>query len=354
MWEWYKHSRRTNKKTIDAFLNLPNKNITIDFHGGEPLLAFKKIKKAVEYANKRAVIHDKNIRFVLQTNGTLLNDEKLKFIKENKIDIGLSFDVPKSIHDRNRFYPNQKWTFNEVMRAVKLLRKYDMTVKTATVITNTDEMEEIFDFFVSNKIYRMKFMLCHNQGRGENCEKPDQIEFAKNHLKILDKAIEFNKLNGDKIKLTCLAPIINNITTFRRNWSCMNSPCGAGSQNIAVGEDGRILPCDYMFGCKDEKKFILGNINDCMSLVDLVDKSDIINDIRKRNVRNIKKCNDCTWKYICCGGCTTESYGEFSDLKHESKLCEYYSIVIEGIIQRLGSNYKEIKYIGNVNSEMEW
>ena len=108
-----------------------------------------------------------------------------------------------------------------------------------------------------------------------------------------------------------------------------------------------------MFGCKDEKKFILGNINDCMSLVDLVDKSDIINDIRKRNVRNIKKCNDCTWKYICCGGCTTESYGEFSDLKHESKLCEYYSIVIEGIIQRLGSNYKEIKYIGNVNSEME-
>ncbi|MCR4943856.1 MAG: radical SAM protein [Clostridium sp.] len=249
------------KKTIDAFLNLPNKNITIDFHGGEPLLAFKKIKKAVEYANKRAVIHDKNIRFVLQTNGTLLNDEKLKFIKENKIDIGLSFDGPKSIHDRNRFYPNQKGSFNEVMRAVKLLRKYDMTVKTATVITNTDEMEEIFDFFVSNKIYRMKFMLCHNQGRGENCEKPDQIEFAKNHLKILDKAIEFNKLNGDKIKLTCLAPIINNITTFGRNWSCMNSPCGAGSQNIAVGEDGRILPCDYMFGCKDEKKFILGNIN---------------------------------------------------------------------------------------------
>lgn len=335
-------------KAVDAFLNLPNKNITIDFHGGEPLLEFEKIKKTVKYADKEAAKLGKNVNFVLQTNGTLLNDEKLKFIKENRIDIGLSFDGPKHIHDRNRFYPNNKGSFDEVMKAVELLRKYNLPVKTATVVMNPDEMEEIFNFFIKNEIYRMKFMLCHNQGRGAECIKPDQIKFAENHLKILDKAVEFNKKNGSKVKLTCLAAMINNITTFSRRWGCMNSPCGAGSHNIAVGEDGRVLPCDYMFGCKNEERFILGNINEEKCLVNLIDESDIIHEIRERNVRKIDKCKECTWKYICCGGCTTESYGEFSDLKHESKLCEYYSKMIEGIIYRLGDNYKEIKDIGDV------
>lgn len=340
-------------KSIDAILKLPNKDILIDFHGGEPLIAFEKIKKAVDYANKQAVILGKNISFVLQTNGTLLNNEKLEFIKENKIGIGVSFDGPRHIHDRSRFYPNKKGSFDEVMRGIELLRQYNMPIKTATVITNPNEMEEIFDFFVNNGIYRMKFMLCHNQGRGLECIEPNQIEFAQNHLKILDKAIDFNKKHGNKIKLTCLAPIINNITTFSRQWSCMNSPCGAGSQNIAIGEDGRILPCDYMFGCRNENKFILGNIRDNISFVDLIDKSSIIHDIRERNVRNIEKCRDCTWKYVCCGGCTTESYGKFNDLKHESKMCEYYKVLIEGIIYRLGEHYNEIREIGNVFTKEE-
>jgi radical SAM protein with 4Fe4S-binding SPASM domain len=225
------------------------------------------------------------------------------------------------------------------MKGLKILKNNDIPIRVACVITEPSEVEEILDFFVEHEIYNIKFMPCHDQGRGVNLKKLNIKEYANAHMKILDKAIYYNKVNEQKIKLKCLAPLINNITTFKRQFACFNSPCGAGSQNIAVGSDGRILPCDYMFGCKNEEKFVLGNIFEKKSLIEVIDDSVIIKEIRQRDVKNIQECSICPWKYICCGGCTTESYGEFQNLKNKSKICEYYLIVIEELIWKIFEDY---------------
>ena len=68
------------KSVIDNICKY-NKTFKLEFLGGEPLLAFDHIKKTVEYLKtKEDITIDE---FVITTNGTILNQEILDFLKEN-------------------------------------------------------------------------------------------------------------------------------------------------------------------------------------------------------------------------------------------------------------------------------
>ena len=70
-------SAEVGKRAIDYVLeNSGNiKNIEVDLFGGEPLMVFDTIKEIVDYAKEKDKLYNKNIRFTMTTNATLLNDE---------------------------------------------------------------------------------------------------------------------------------------------------------------------------------------------------------------------------------------------------------------------------------------
>ena len=60
------------------------RNLEVDFFGGEPLMNWEVVKKLVEYGRSLEKEYDKNFRFTLTTNGTLLNDEILEFVNKER------------------------------------------------------------------------------------------------------------------------------------------------------------------------------------------------------------------------------------------------------------------------------
>jgi len=64
----------------------------IDFYGGEPLLAFAEIKRAVEQITGLSKRRRIKAHFSLTTNGSLLDDEILNFLEDHRFSILLSFD----------------------------------------------------------------------------------------------------------------------------------------------------------------------------------------------------------------------------------------------------------------------
>ena len=70
-------SYKVAKKTIKRVLELDEKNRRVVFHGSEPLMNFDLIKKIVDYSNKKT----KTIEFSIQTNGTLLNNKIVSYMK---------------------------------------------------------------------------------------------------------------------------------------------------------------------------------------------------------------------------------------------------------------------------------
>lgn len=79
------------KRAIDFFLNnriYQNERSFFSFLGGEPLLAFSLIKKLVEYTLHK--YSSKKIKFLILSNGALLNKEIAEFIKDNNIKIRIT------------------------------------------------------------------------------------------------------------------------------------------------------------------------------------------------------------------------------------------------------------------------
>ena len=75
-------SAETGKKAIDFAIAGSRKrhNLEIDLFGGEPLMNFGVVKEIIQYARRREIEANKNIKLTLTTNGTLLNDEIIQFL----------------------------------------------------------------------------------------------------------------------------------------------------------------------------------------------------------------------------------------------------------------------------------
>lgn len=65
----------------------PDEIIKLDFFGGEPLIQFPMIQKVIEEFKDV-----EGIKFFMPTNGLLLTEEKLAYLKEHNVEISLSFD----------------------------------------------------------------------------------------------------------------------------------------------------------------------------------------------------------------------------------------------------------------------
>ncbi|MCE8471769.1 radical SAM protein, partial [Rhodovulum sulfidophilum] len=75
----------------------------IELHGGEPLLVGK--SRLIEIMDRiRGTCAPLSIKFLLQTNGTLLDQEWCDIFAEYGVAVGVSVDGPAEFADLKRFY----------------------------------------------------------------------------------------------------------------------------------------------------------------------------------------------------------------------------------------------------------
>jgi sulfatase maturation enzyme AslB (radical SAM superfamily) len=79
------------KAAADRVLESSSPRVDFIFAGGEPLLAFDLIERAVQYIGSRRPA-GLSVQFSLGTNGTLLGPETIAFLDGHRFDIDLSFD----------------------------------------------------------------------------------------------------------------------------------------------------------------------------------------------------------------------------------------------------------------------
>ena len=108
----------------------------INFFGGEPMLMYDSvIKPLVEW------VHDElgePFRFSITTNGTLLTDERIRFMQRHRFGLLLSMDGNKPVQDYNRPYADGKGSFDALKPVVpKVLAAWPGTTFRMTAIPET-------------------------------------------------------------------------------------------------------------------------------------------------------------------------------------------------------------------------
>jgi len=116
--------------------------MSIAFHGGEPLLINKDfyekfVKKALQKVNNT------KLRFAIQTNGILLDDEWASYLTKLNILIGVSIDGNKSAHDKYRKYHSGKGSYDDAIKGFQIAKKYGYK-GVITVINVESNPEDVY------------------------------------------------------------------------------------------------------------------------------------------------------------------------------------------------------------------
>ena len=77
------------------------------------------VKYIVDYVRQREQETGKNIKLTLTTNGTLLTDEIVKYLNDNRVMLVLSLDGSKKTHDHMRPYPGHVGSYDAAVKGFK-------------------------------------------------------------------------------------------------------------------------------------------------------------------------------------------------------------------------------------------
>lgn len=125
-------------------------SFTVVFHGGEPLLFGKSRFDAL--CTKLGQLERRSgckILLGLTTNGLLVDAEWARLFARHRVDISLSIDGPRRVHDGRRVDLKQHGTFDRVVAALTLLRDAGIDPNVLAVCDPHADPAELFDFFVN-------------------------------------------------------------------------------------------------------------------------------------------------------------------------------------------------------------
>jgi len=257
-------SKDTIDKTLDFIFQSPNKNITIEFQGGETLLRVDLFKYIVKKAKKLNKIHNKNLHFALVSNLTLMTDELLDWIRKERVNICTSLDGPKELHDKNRWFEGGGANYDEVTHWIKKIKEKTGRPPGMLMVTTKYSIplwKEIVDEYIKWGHNSLQLKHMNKIGFAEISWKQigyTMDEFFDFWKKSVDYMIELNK-EGIKIKERFVGLILQKILTKQDpNFVDWKNPTGEIIGAMAYDHNGDIFASDEG---RMNDLFKLGNVH---------------------------------------------------------------------------------------------
>ncbi|HIZ85556.1 MAG TPA: anaerobic sulfatase maturase [Candidatus Coprenecus stercoravium] len=279
--------------------------LTIEWHGGEPLLAGMDFFRSA-LAFERKYSRGRPVHNTLQTNGTLLNAEWASFFHDNNFLIGLSLDGPEDVHDRFRHTVSGGGTFRSVMHGLEALHRGRVEFNTLTTISKAgeDRGADVYRFLKSAGSRYMQFMPVYEYLSAGHIAPSSDMEaviapwsvepeaFGRYLCDVFDEWVKENV--GRYFVLTFDAALSSwcgvqpGICTF----------CESCGGNLTVEHNGDIYPCDHFV----YPQWRLGNIQDISLREASTSQRLAAFGTAKRNLLP-ETCLRCPWRHACNGGC---------------------------------------------------
>ncbi|MBR0092124.1 MAG: radical SAM protein [Lachnospiraceae bacterium] len=322
----------TAKKAIDFFAihsaDIPE--LTIGFYGGEPLLNQDMIFRVIRYAKKKFL--GKRLTFHMTTNATLLTDAVLQRFEQCEMNLTVSYDGPKEVHDRNRrFAATNKSTHDAVLRAIhKICKHYPNLKKNLILNMVIDPRKDFLSYqqcvselpkdFPQNAL---QSNLVNSQGLVTAYDESE--EFVAEYQHALFKRILINR---GKRKETEKPDITHNKGAFDDMYASQalrqgasgetfypSGLCIPGQRKLFVNIHGKFFPCEKVSETHDV--LCMGDLENgfayerCRQLLNIASLTE-------------QECADC-WCYRFCMSClmyvsTTDGFSREERLR-ECRSC---------------------------------
>jgi heme b synthase len=276
---------------------------TIILTGGEPFLR-EDLFHLIEYGTHRG------LRLVIAINGTLLDEEKAKRLKEGGIKrVSLSLDGKDGEHHDT--FRGVEGSFASVMEAARILKNIDLPFQINTTVTrlNVNDLDEIYRLVRGIGAVAWHVFLLVPVGRGQGL-KGEELN-AGMYEDLLRWLYGVEKGSDIELKVTC-APHYNRILA-ENGEEPKGGGCLAGKSFMFISHRGIAQPCGYL-------EIPSGNVRE-EGVKRVWEESPVFNDLR--NFRSYKgKCGACRYLKVC-SGCRARAYESRGDFLEEEPYCSF-------------------------------
>ena len=254
--------------------------IQLDFFGGEPLLAFKLMDRCVDYLKAGVAARGTQILVTIASNGTILTDDILRFLRAHDVYLQFSIDGDREVHDRKRRYKSSgRGSYERVVRNLERIHEFDpsyfekhMRIKSVITLDTLDlDDEKFFDHPLLCALNdKGQVSIVFKETHYRDGEDSDYFEhlgrirrklLARRRVRTLDELLSrlnprecvfFHSEFGDFLDVQAVNAFYLASSTavpFRKG-------CLMGCENAIVEPDGKILVCHKA------TSFVIGNVNE--------------------------------------------------------------------------------------------
>ncbi len=298
-------------------------DIRITIMGGEPLLRcnLKPIAYIFEQAEKR------NYTIDIVSNGVDLNYFIDLFNKyKNTLDhIQITVDGVKEIHDKRRIFRDGRGSFDLIMNNIHLSVDNGITILLRVNVdaTNINELSELADILVEEFNYNKKLLPYLYLLQDGGCSGETNIVNEKIGI---EKIFELENKNPNMSifrKKFHPADFIDSIFNDEPYQPVLRH-CGAAKNQFILDCKSNVYKCWHGIGNSDYRVGIF------YPKYELDEEK--INAWFNRSVRNLGKCRDCKYRYICGTGCPAAKHMSENNMNIKEPSCVEYNGLIKTII----------------------
>lgn len=250
--------------------------------GGEPLMSYPLLQQAIEYIEHKSQEHPRlAYSLAVVTNGSLLNKEKIEYLKEHNVRIVVSYEILKSYQDTER------GCYEAVTRNICLLDAMQADFGIRCNITKEaveampDMVREIAGKFPDIKSVTFDTILAPNLFR-----TPEELEkYYDSFLDMYYKAKDLATAKG--IEVACMGVELKDML---RNRGCEAKFC--------LTPRGTLTACSRV-SSPDEPLYPYFQYGNAVHI-----DEPKIKQLMSMNTACAARCKDCFARWNCGGGCT--------------------------------------------------
>lgn len=301
-------SPETLRTALERFVPTDG-TLVVSFFGGEPLLELDLLRQAVAWGDALGAERRTRLHYVLTTNGTLLDDARLDFLKAHVSHIAVSLDGGPAMTDASRrFRVGEESVHRAVVRNLRRLKRAGVRYGLRSTIPE-------------GRAEELGAAAAHLQGLEPASLRIEAAAGARpwrrDHWRAWTEMV--TRLNRNALdgiiagKPPNACGDIYRVAAHRIEGEARHYPCLAGQGVLAVSTGGDVYPCDHFVG---EPSFRMGNVHEPGFPGE--DYYRIAERLQLNRVSDRPKCAICRVRHACGGECPALSLLRQGDIAEPS------------------------------------
>ena len=344
-------SKETAEKAIDIILSTTSPFVTIEFQGGEPLVAFSVVKHAIEYAIAKNRSVGKRLQFTMVSNFSLMDEEKLEFLLAHRVQMCTSIDGPEKLHNAQRKLP----TGDAWQRAAHWIRRinaryvelgldpslYHVEALLTTTRASLPLHREIVDTYVALGCKTIFLRPVDPFGFADRVRL--RIEYPRSrylefYRDALDYILALNERGVEILERFAAIFLTKILRGEDPNFLDVRSPAGAGIGQLGYSHDGRVFTCDEgrMLGAMGDDSMLIGHV-DRDRYRDLIGHETVRAAVLASNLDGQPDCVNCAYSPYCgtVPATNLKTQGSLFGRMRDNNLCAVHKGIQDYLFEKL-------------------